>query len=55
MKKTGSQKSRVRVPLSSLAVIHKLRNVSAENFDNFIIKNLIKGAENISFYDESSI
>jgi len=46
--------STVKSYLSSLAVIHKLRNASAENFDNFIIKNLIKGAENISFYDEWS-
>jgi len=36
--------------LSSLASIHKLRDLDASVFDDYIVKRTLRGAENLSFY-----
>jgi hypothetical protein len=48
----GLKPSTVKSYLSALATIHKLRNVSDENFSNYIIKTIIRGAENLALYDD---
>jgi hypothetical protein len=35
-----------------LATLHKLQNKSAENFSNYIVKALVRGAENLRLYDQ---
>jgi hypothetical protein len=42
--------STVRSYLSSLATLHKLQNKDAVNFSNYIVKALIRGAENLKLY-----
>jgi hypothetical protein len=44
--------STVRSYLSSLATIHRLRNVSDENFSNYVVKTIIRGAENLALYED---
>lgn len=44
--------STVKTYLGSLSTIHKLRNLPHDNFSNYIVKTLIRGAENLTFYDE---
>ena len=38
--------------LSSLATIHRLRNVSDENFSNYIVKTIVRGAEILALYED---
>jgi hypothetical protein len=44
--------STVKSYLSSLATIHRLRNVSDENFSNYVVKTIIRGAENLALYED---
>jgi hypothetical protein len=44
--------STVKSYLSSLATLHRLRNVSDENFSNYIVKTIIRGAENLALYED---
>jgi hypothetical protein len=46
----GLKSSTVKSYLSSLATIHRLRNVSDENFSNYIVKTIVRGAENLALY-----
>ncbi len=39
----GLKPTSVKSYLSSLATIHRLRNVSDENFSNYIIKTIVRG------------
>jgi hypothetical protein len=43
--------STVKSYLCSMATLHKLQNKSAENFSSYILKALIRGAENLRLYD----
>lgn len=43
--------SSVKSYLSSLATLHKLRNVPSVNFSCYLVKTLIRGAENLDFYN----
>ena len=37
--------------LSSLASIHKLRDLDCDNFNDYMLKSIFKGAENLAFYE----
>ena len=44
----------VKVFVSNLATLHKLKNMSVEGCKNFAIKTMIRGAENLEFYEPPS-
>jgi hypothetical protein len=48
--KENLKPSTIRSYLSSIATLHKLQNKNAENFSNYIVKALIRGAENLKLY-----
>jgi hypothetical protein len=43
--------SSVKSYLNSLATLHKLRNIPYENFSCYLVKTLVRGAENLNFYN----
>jgi hypothetical protein len=43
--------SSVKSYLNSLATLHKLRNMPHENFSCYLVKTLVRGAENMNFYN----
>jgi hypothetical protein len=45
----------VKVYISNIATLHKLKNLDSSECKNFTIKTMLRGAENLSFYDENSL